>query len=447
MAHNPAGRFALYQPRLFQPPTLVPFAPSPLRLRRLLRLGRGLGAGALLGLLLLVAGLLLSAGGVGNPAAAPPARWAADSATVRVAAGPEYGAGWVWRQLWGQHHRALWTTPITARVLRLGPAGPGGLRPVQAGGSYQSRTLRLRADDGREFVLRSVDKDARAALPAGWPRRLLGGLMRDQTSAGHPYAAYPAAQLAAAAGVFHTNPQLVFVGNDAGLGHFRSAFANGLYLLEERPDGDQRHAPSLGFSPRVISSGHLRAALGGRAPSRATARAFLRARLLDMWLGDWSRRPDQWRWATLAAGPDGGRPEYRPVPRDRDQAFFQLDDGLYPGLISRFIAKYQSFGADLTAGRVAGLRRSARPLDLLLLRGLSRPEFLAEADSLQRRLPDAAIAAALQAGPPEVRADMAARLGPQLRARRAQLPAVAGWFFEQLQADTAPVPEILWQGN
>lgn len=417
-----------------------------MRLRLLIQLGRWLGAGLGLGLLALGLGLLLSVGVVALvPPAAPAVRWAADSATVQVAAGARYASSWGWQLLWGRHHRVVWTTPVTVRVLRLGPAAPGGLRPVQAGGSNQSRTLRLRADDGREFVLRSVEKDARAALPAGWVRRLLGGIMHDQTSAGQPYAAYVAAALAQAAGVLHTNPQLVFVGDDAGLGPFRAAFANALYLLEERPDGDQRHAPSLGRSARVIGSWRLRAQLAGRPASRATARAYLRARLLDMWLGDWSRRPDQWRWATFPGAPDSTRTEYRPIPRDRDQAFFQFDDGLYPGLISVFIPKYQSFRAALTARRVAGLRRTGRPLDLLLLPGLPQSDFLAEADSLQRRLSDPVIAQALRAGPPETRVALAARLGYRLRARRAQLPAVAGWFYNQLQADKGPVPATGWQ--
>lgn len=119
---------------------------------------------------------------------------------MQVAAVPEYATGPLWRVLWGVHHRALWATPVSAPVLRLGPAGPGGLHPLRAGGSHQTRSLRLRTDDGREFVLRSVDKDARLALPAGWVRGLLEPLMRDQTSAGYPYGAYVVAWLAQAAG-------------------------------------------------------------------------------------------------------------------------------------------------------------------------------------------------------------------------------------------------------
>ncbi|RZK46082.1 MAG: hypothetical protein EOO59_19895, partial [Hymenobacter sp.] len=54
----------------------------------------------------------------------------ADSSTVRVAAGAHYARrGWWWQQLWGHHYRALWATPVTAPVLRLGALG---LEPVRA---------------------------------------------------------------------------------------------------------------------------------------------------------------------------------------------------------------------------------------------------------------------------------------------------------------------------
>ena len=371
-----------------------------------------------------------SCSGPGTPVPAPAApRWASDSATVRVAAGPRYARGPVWQFFWGKHYRSLWATAVTVPVLRLATAAPGGLRPVQAGGSYQSRTLRLRAPNGREFVLRSVDKDASAALPAGWKRRLLGGLMRDQTSVSQPFGAYPAAALAEAAGVYHTHPRLVYLPDDPGLGSFRAKYANALYLLEERPDGKQTDRPGFGHSAQVVSTAHLLAAIHGRPTARVEARAYLRARLLDIWLGDWSRREDQWRWASFARA---GRVRYRPIPRDRDQAFFLFDDGLMTRIVSWFVPKYQSFHATIRLGNVDGLTATARALDRTLLATLSADDFRQEADSLGRRLTDAAIARALTAGPPETRRAIAARLGPLLRARRAQLPAVARRYYEVL---------------
>jgi len=372
--------------------------------------------------------VLAGCAGPPGPGSVAP-QWAADSATVRLAAGPQYARGAVWQFFWGPHYRALWATPVTVPVLRLATAVPGGLAPVQTGGSYQSHTLRLLAADGRQYVLRSVDKDASVALPAGWRRWLLGGLLKDQTSAAEPYGAYVAAQLAQAAGVYHTTPRLVYLPNDPRLGKFRAGYANGLYLLEERPEGNQRALPNFGHSPAVVNTAHLLASIRQRPGCQVVARAYLRARLLDMWLGDWSRREDQWRWASFEWP---GRVEYRPIPRDRDQAFFLFDDGAVTRLVSWFVPKYHSFRATLRLGTVDGLTTTARTLDRTLLGTLSADDFRQEADSLCRRLTDAAIARALMAGPVETRAAIAARFGPVLRARRAQLPGVARRYYEIL---------------
>jgi hypothetical protein len=363
----------------------------------------------------------------------PPPQWAADSATVRVAAGPQYARGAVWRFFWGRHYRDIWATPVTVPVVRLATVVPDTLTPTRAGGSYQTHSLRLCATNGREFVLRSVDKNASAALPAGWIRSLLGGLMKDQTSVGQPYGAYVASYLAEAAGVYHTNPSLVYLPNDPGLRKFQADYANALYLLEERPDGNQQGAANFGHSPAVVNSRHMLTAIRQRPAAQVEARAYLRARLLDMWLGDWSRRPDQWRWASF---PVAGRTAFRPIPRDRDQAFFLFDDGLITRIISWFVPKYHSFHASIPLGTVDGLTTTGRALDRTLLANLSAEDFRQEADSLRRRLTNAVIAEALTRGPAETRAKIAAWFAPKLRARREQLPAVAQQYFEILNQES-----------
>ncbi|WP_070729504.1 hypothetical protein [Hymenobacter lapidarius] len=364
-----------------------------------------------------------------HPTRTVPTQWAPDSATVRRAAGPEYDRGTVWRFFWGQHYRSIWATPVTAPVLHLATAVPGGMVPLQAGGSYQTRSLRLRAAGGQEYVLRSVDKDASAAFTADWQRRLLGGLMKDQTSVAQPYGAYVAAQLAEAAGVYHTNPQLVYLPNDPALGEFRAAYANDLYLLEERPDGNQTAVASFGHSPAVHSTGVMLATVRQRPSAQVDPRAYLRARLLDVWLGDWSRREDQWRWASFTKG---AQLTYRPIPRDRDQAFFLFNDGFFTRIISWFVPKYQSFTARIRPGDIDDLTATARALDRTLLGTLDGEDFRQVADSMRLRLTDAAIARAFAAGPPETRASIAAYFEPLLRARREQLPDVAQSYYQLL---------------
>lgn len=390
--------------------------------------GTGLGSA------LLAAALLSSCAEPATPtnAAARPA-FGPDSAWVRVAAGAHYARrGWWWQRLWGPHYRQLWATPVTAPVLRLGVAG---LLPVQVGGSFQTNTLRLHTADGRTFVLRSVDKDLSRSLPPGLGS-LAAPVLRDQTCAAPPYGAYVAAALAQAAGVYHTNPRLVYLLPDPTLGEFSARFRPALYLLEERPARSQTHAPSFGSARLVTGSAQMLHTVLARPTARVAARAYLRARLLDILLGDWSRRADQWRWAAFAAG---GGTEFRPIPRDRDQAFFRFDDGWLTRALSWVRPRYQTFNADSTMAQVDPLTVTARPLDETVLALLPEAAFRAEATALARCLSDSVFLHALLTVPPEVRPLMARELLPALRVRRGLLPTAAARYYRALQVDAAVV--------
>jgi len=380
-----------------------------------------------------LAALCLGLAGCAEPTRPAPSEtgpvFNADSSTVRVAAGPHYARrGWLWQRLWGRHYRPLWATPVSAPVLRLGQQG---LVPLRAGGSFQTNTLRLRTPDGRIFVLRSVDKDLSRSVSTSWLGRLAAPVLRDQTCAAPPYGAYVATALARAAGVFHTNPRLVYLLPDATLGQWRTRFQPALYLLEERPANDQSHAASFGRAHRVVASNSMLTQVLRSPAAHLAPRAYLRARLLDLLVGDWSRRADQWRWAAFAQ-PAGGT-VFRPIPRDRDQAFFRFDDGWLTRCVSWVHPRYQTFNSSLVPTDVGPLTTTARPLDHTALALLPEAAFVAEADSLRRCLPDAVLAHALQAVPTEARARMSRELLPALRTRRDALPAAARRYYQVLQ--------------
>ncbi|RYY86998.1 MAG: hypothetical protein EOO15_13060, partial [Chitinophagaceae bacterium] len=82
---------------------------------------------------------------------------------ARVVAGPEYRAGGLKRAFLGRHYRAEWTEPVWVPVLNFDTLG--GLTPIQQGGGRQTRTLRLKDAQGRQYVLRSVNKNYGGALP------------------------------------------------------------------------------------------------------------------------------------------------------------------------------------------------------------------------------------------------------------------------------------------
>lgn len=372
-----------------------------------------------------------------RPAPTSPAT-AAPPAPVDSLTGPastEYRRGALGRFFLGKHHRPTWEMPVTVPAFypdRLF----GGLTPIKTGGSMQTLNLRMVSKDGHQYVLRSVDKDIKRALGEGSHNGPGARVLQDQMAAIYPYGALMAASLAETVGVYHATPQLYRVPTDRNvLGNFQKDFAGKLVYLEERPDGNWTDHTAFGNSAQVGSSAAM---LRARYAAPGTpmngplvdveARAYLRARLLDIYLGDWSRREDQWRWALRTE--ENGTPRYRAVPRDRDQAFSRYSDGLFPAIAVLFRPKIVSFGPKI--GRVKRYTYASETLDRVLLGWLSEVDFKAEAEALQKALSDEAIDRSLTRMPTNVQRLDGRKLRQDLQARRQQLPAAAAELYRYL---------------
>src|SRR5829696_9235354 len=126
-----------------------------------------------------------------------------------VIPGAEYAASSFHQWLWGRHYRKEWTTPVKVPVINIDTVA-GGLTATEQGGGRQSKTLRLKNKNGKQYVLRSVDKDYGGALPEIARGTFIEKLAKDQVSTAHPFAAITVPVMIDAAGVYHTNPQIVF---------------------------------------------------------------------------------------------------------------------------------------------------------------------------------------------------------------------------------------------
>jgi len=71
--------------------------------------------------------------------------------------------------LLGENYRAAWRTKIEVPVFDIGTE-KGGLKILKRGGGQQTRSLRLEAKDGKQYVLRSVEKYAEKAIPEALKR-------------------------------------------------------------------------------------------------------------------------------------------------------------------------------------------------------------------------------------------------------------------------------------
>ncbi|HET9949520.1 MAG TPA: BamA/TamA family outer membrane protein [Longimicrobiales bacterium] len=348
--------------------------------------------------------------------------------TVRVTPARSYEAGWLHRLLLGDLNRDLWSIPVDAVVLDLSGFA-GGLTPTERGGGAQTPQLRFQGADGQEYRFRSLDKDASQGLDPELRRTIVADVLQDQVASLFPLAAMVVDSLLDAAGVLHAEPRLVLMPDDPRLGQFREEFAGRLGWIEVQPNEGEGGAPGFAGSGSVTGTEEFLDELEQTPDNQVNAAAYLRARLVDLFVGDWDRHPDQWRWAAFE---DGEGMRWEPVPRDRDWALNRID-----GLVMRLgRSRWPQFvGFDDEYGSIFGTVWNARALDRQLLSELTREDFVAASRELQGLLTDDVIGGAVERLPPtypdtvreELRAALVARRDALLEAALEYYQILAGW--------------------
>jgi hypothetical protein len=339
--------------------------------------------------------------------------------TAVVEPGERYRAGWLGRLFLGTQWRDLWTTPIQVPVLDLG-SFDGGLTPEREGGGLQTKNLRFKSANGHHWVFRGVDKDPRRVLEEDVRESVLAEIAQDLTSTMNPAGAVVVAPLLEAAGVLHATPALYLMPDDPRLGHFRASFANVLGLVETR---DEREIPGV---DKVLTTFELFARLEERSDEQVDAHNFLRARLMDVLVGDWDRHVDQWRWVRFK---EEGRRIWRPVPRDRDNAFARFT-GLLPSISEYYTKQVATFEKDYPS--IEKLTFAARYSDRRFLVGLQKEDWDAVTAGLKAKLTDGVIEDAVRRLPPEMYAKTGAALTQALKERRDQLRRASDQFYRVL---------------
>ncbi|MGH7597512.1 MAG: BamA/TamA family outer membrane protein [bacterium] len=341
--------------------------------------------------------------------------------------GPRYNAGGLKKFFAGEHYRDLWTTPLEVPILDLGTYA-GGLTPVKEGGGSQTTALRLQAANGVQYTFRSLDKDPSRILPPDLRDTFASHVLQDQTSTAHPYAALVVAPLAEAVGVLHATPELVIMPNDERLDEFRAKFAGMLGFIEERPDEGPEGQPGFAESEEVIGTDKLFERLDEDCNNYVDPKTFLKARLLDIFVGDWDRSADQWRWALF---PQSRQKIWCPIPRDRDHAFSKFD-GLLPALADLRFAVPHFEGFNRNKPDLVSLTYSGRHLDRRLLPRLAREEFQKIAAAFVDMLADSVIENAVRHLPAPIYAISGEALAKKLKFRRYLLEEGAYRYYLQL---------------
>ena len=303
----------------------------------------------------------------------------------------------------GSNYRKEWSTPVTLRVFNIRKE-KGGLTIESLGGGKQTKSLKLKDKEGNEWVLRSVDKDPEKALPPNLRNTVAQGIVEDVISASHPYAPLVTPGLSKAVHVPTAEPEFFFVPDDIGFGYYRPLFANTVCILESRnPDIDKNTKSTDKVLNKMYEDND----------HHVDQEKVLNARLLDMLIGDFDRHADQWKWGTA----DTGKGKlYYPIPKDRDQAFFNSN-----GLVIKFLSRNRMRflqGFKRSVKDIDGLNYVAKNFDRLFLNNLDKAAWEGITRTFQQNLTDTVIKIASMQLPPAIAAQDSKMIEEKLINRR-----------------------------
>lgn len=341
--------------------------------------------------------------------------------------------------LFGKHYRKYYGTEVIAKTASLDTLF-GGLTPIRAGGGHQSKSLRMADADGKEFVMRALKKSAtqflqtvafkNQAVVDDFENTYAEDFLLDFYTTSHPFTPFAVGNLAEFVNVAHSNPQLFYLPKQKILGNYNSNYGDELYMIEERiAEVSNYNDENSAEVSDNISTTDLLKKLHKDEKYSVDEQSYIRARLFDMLIGDWDRHDDQWRWAEQKKGDSV---VYKPLPRDRDQAFSKYD-GFAIWFIMNIpdLRHMQTFGGKIR--NVRWFNREPYPLDLALLKTATEDDWLAAAKYIQTHLSDDNIKKSFNNLPTEVQDETLTRIKANLKIRRDDLAKYAAEYYTILQ--------------
>ncbi len=344
-----------------------------------------------------------------------------------------------YESIWGDHYRDLYGKKIQAKVAILDTLF-GGLKVVRKGGGHQTRSLRLQSKDGKQYNMRALKKSGVKFLQStvfqnsyveeSLEDTVSEDILLDFYTAAHPYIFTVIPELSDAVAVFHTNPKVYYVPKQKALGKYNADHGGELYMIEERPEENHKDLASFGKPDDIESTSDVYERLRRDEKYKIDESAYIRARVFDMLIGDWDRHQDQWRWAEYEL--ENGDHIFKPIPRDRDQAFSNFDGGFLGTLrgLMGFANQFQVYEEELKD--VKWINASATRLDRTLIRSSGREEWLKQAKYIQENLTDEAIENAFKNIPPEAKGEDLDKIKKNLKGRRQNIVNIADRYYDYL---------------
>jgi hypothetical protein len=341
-----------------------------------------------------------------------------DYPVKKVIPGKQYKANWLHGLFFGTHWRDLWTTPLNVEILDLDKFDDG-INPVDTGGGQQTKSLQFKSKKGKSYKFRSFDKDVTLALSPELRGSFAQNVMQDQISTSNPFAQFVVSEFLDKVGIINSKPKLFIIPDSYNLGIFRTRFSGMLGTIEQKfKDNDIEGFDTIKSTVKLLNE------LKDDNNLYVNSCEFLKARLIDIFVGDWDRHKDQWGWARKI---DSAKNIYSPVPKDRDQAFSKFD-GLFPMIAESIILQFNNFGYNYPAMKF--MTWSGRYIDQRFLTFLTKQEWDSVTNFVYSNLSDNLIEESVKKIPEPQYKIAKDEIIDKLKSRRNQLKEASLEYYE-----------------
>ncbi|PZD79247.1 metallophosphoesterase [Mesonia sp. K7] len=347
----------------------------------------------------------------------------------------------VYKSLFGSHYNDLYGVKIEVPVAYLDTLH-GGLEVMESGGGRQSRSLRLRDKEGKQYTLTALKKSAIDFLKAqaykdesigeNFENTLVDSAVEDFYTAAHPYAFSTIPHLSNAINLKNTDIKIYYIPKQESLGRFNDEFGNELFTLEKR--AEDNWLASKAFGEDLISietTNSMFEHIRRDEKFRIDETTYIKARIFDMLIGDWDRHQDQWRWAEHIES--NGDHIFEPIPQDRDQVFSNFDGAFFGTLrgVVGFGNQFGSYGENIND--IAWFNLSATGLDRSVLQNTGKTEWMQQAKYIQENITDQVIEEAFLKLPQEIYEQESTKLIIEnLKKRRGNIVEIAERYYNHM---------------
>jgi hypothetical protein len=282
--------------------------------------------------------------------------------SVTIAANPEFQASGLHRFLFGSLWRDIWATPVKVGILKL-DSSAGILTfdtvfvRIHRRNNIRSRIFKDR--NGAEYTFTPIIQDSTSSLPPELSVLLPRDIVEDEISTLNPFASLIVAPILQAAGLPFRDARLLSLPDDKQSSEFRTQSKGNLGILE-----GPWHIPPTNIKflqSNLFETSSMLESLENDLHNKADELQYLKARLIDILLGDWDRSPDQWCWLKVRSPINS---VWEPVPLMHRQAFVRLN-GLLPVLADLALPQLENCGENISS--VKNTTLTGRTLDRRLL--------------------------------------------------------------------------------